>query len=74
MNRDRIDQYINDAAERLKLFSMLRHLVASDFSGWHEVCTNHAACSIASQKMMLMAEAPTEEYKARAREVVGLRG
>ena len=63
-----------DAAERLKLFSMLRHLVASDFSGWHEVCTIHAEGSIASQKMMLMAEAPMEMYKAHAREVVGLRG
>jgi 4-hydroxybutyryl-CoA dehydratase/vinylacetyl-CoA-Delta-isomerase len=63
-----------DAAERLKLFSMLRHLVASDFSGWHEVCTLHAEGSIASQKMMLMAEAPMESYKAQAREVVGLRG
>jgi 4-hydroxybutyryl-CoA dehydratase/vinylacetyl-CoA-Delta-isomerase len=61
-----------DAAERLKLFSMLRHLVASDFSGWHEVCTIHAEGSLASQKMMLLAEAPMETYKARAREIVGL--
>jgi 4-hydroxybutyryl-CoA dehydratase/vinylacetyl-CoA-Delta-isomerase len=37
-----------DAAERLKLFSMLRHLVASDFAGWHEVCTIHAEGSLAS--------------------------
>jgi 4-hydroxybutyryl-CoA dehydratase/vinylacetyl-CoA-Delta-isomerase len=63
-----------DAAERLKLFSMLRHLVASDFAGWHEVCTLHGEGSIASQKMMLLAEAPLEMYKAHAREVVGLRG
>jgi 4-hydroxybutyryl-CoA dehydratase/vinylacetyl-CoA-Delta-isomerase len=61
-----------DAAERLKLFSMLRHVVASDFSGWHEVCTIHAEGSLASQKMMLLAEAPLDAYKARAREVVGL--
>jgi 4-hydroxybutyryl-CoA dehydratase/vinylacetyl-CoA-Delta-isomerase len=61
-----------DAAERLKLFSMLRHLVASDFSGWHEVCTIHAEGSLASQKMMLLAEAPMETYKAHAREIVGL--
>ena len=51
---------------------MLRHLVASDFSGWHEVCMIHAEGSIASQKMMLLAEAPMEAYKARAREGVGL--
>jgi 4-hydroxybutyryl-CoA dehydratase/vinylacetyl-CoA-Delta-isomerase len=61
-----------DAAERLKLFSMLRHLVASDFSGWHEVCTIHAEGSIAAQKMMLLAEAPMEAYKSRAKELVGL--
>jgi 4-hydroxybutyryl-CoA dehydratase/vinylacetyl-CoA-Delta-isomerase len=61
-----------DAAERLKLFSMLRHLVASDFSGWHEVCTIHAEGSLASQKMMLLAEAPMETYRAHAREIVGL--
>ncbi|MCP5060703.1 MAG: gamma-aminobutyrate dehydratase [bacterium] len=60
------------AAERMQLFSILRHLVASDFSGWHEVCTIHAEGSLASQKMMLMAEAPVAAYKARAREVVGL--
>ena len=59
-------------AERFEIFSMLRHLVASDFSGWHEVCTIHAEGSIASQKMMLMAEAPTEIDKSYAREVVGL--
>jgi 4-hydroxybutyryl-CoA dehydratase/vinylacetyl-CoA-Delta-isomerase len=61
-----------DAAERLKLFSMLRHLVASDFSGWHEVCTIHAEGSLASQKMMLLAEAPMETYQAHARQIVGL--
>jgi aromatic ring hydroxylase len=51
---------------------MLRHLVASDFSGWHEVCTIHAEGSLASQKMMLLAEAPMETYRAHAREIVGL--
>ena len=61
-----------DAAERLKLFSMLRHIVASDFSGWHEVCTIHAEGSISAQKMMLLAEAPTDAYRSRAREIVGL--
>jgi len=51
---------------------MLRHLVASDFSGWHEACTIHAEGSIAPQKMMLMADAPMEIYRTHAGEVVGL--
>ncbi|MBW2218977.1 MAG: hypothetical protein JRF40_05745, partial [Deltaproteobacteria bacterium] len=45
------------AEERMKLMSMLHHMVASDFSGWHEVCTIHAEGSFAAQKMMLLAEA-----------------
>ncbi len=60
------------AEERLKIMSMLHHLVASDFAGWHEVCTIHAEGSLAAQKMMLMAEAPMEMYKERARKVIGL--
>jgi 4-hydroxybutyryl-CoA dehydratase/vinylacetyl-CoA-Delta-isomerase len=60
------------AQERLQLFSLLRHLVASDFSGWHEVCTIHAEGSLATQRMMLLAEAPMDAYKERARKVAGL--
>lgn len=60
------------AEERMKLMSMLHHMVASDFSGWHEVCTIHAEGSFAAQKMMLLAEAPMEMYKERARKAVGL--
>ena len=60
------------AEERMKLMSMLHHLVASDFSGWHEVCTIHAEGSFAAQKMMLLAEAPMEMYKERAKKTVGL--
>lgn len=61
------------AEERLKLMSMLHHVVASDFGGWHEVCTIHAEGSFAAQKMMLAVEAPTETYKERAKEIVGLK-
>ena len=61
-----------DAQERLKLMSMLHHTVASDFGGWHEVCTVHAEGSFAAQKMMLAIEAPTEMYKKKARAIVGL--
>ncbi len=61
-----------DAEARLKLMSMLHHTVASDFGGWHEVCTVHAEGSFAAQKMMLAIEAPAENYKKRAREIVGL--
>jgi 4-hydroxybutyryl-CoA dehydratase/vinylacetyl-CoA-Delta-isomerase len=60
------------AEERLKLMSMLHHVVASDFGGWHEVCTIHAEGSFAAQKMMLAVEAPTEMYKKRAKEIVGI--
>ncbi len=61
-----------NAEERLKLMSMLHHMVASDFAGWHEVCTIHAEGSFAAQKMMLLAEAPIEAYKAQATSVLGL--
>lgn len=61
-----------NAEERLKLMSMLHHMVASDFAGWHEVCTIHAEGSFAAQKMMLLAEAPMEMYKEKAKKTVGL--
>jgi 4-hydroxybutyryl-CoA dehydratase/vinylacetyl-CoA-Delta-isomerase len=75
--RPYLEQYMGGAGsftaeERLKLMSMLHHLVASDFAGWHEVCTIHAEGSFAAQKRMLMEEAPMEMYKQKAREVVGL--
>ncbi len=60
------------AEERLKLMSMLHHLVASDFAGWHEVCTIHGEGSFAAQKKMLLAEAPFEQYKQKAKEIIGL--
>ncbi|MBC2715411.1 MAG: hypothetical protein HF978_08890 [Desulfobacteraceae bacterium] len=61
-----------NAEERLKLMSMLHHMVASDFAGWHEVCTIHGEGSFAAQKMMLFAEAPMDMYKDKAKEVLGL--
>jgi 4-hydroxybutyryl-CoA dehydratase/vinylacetyl-CoA-Delta-isomerase len=61
-----------NAEERLKLMSTLHHIVGSDFAAWHEVCTIHAEGSFASQKMMLMVEAPIEEYKKNAKRIVGL--
>ena len=61
-----------NAEERLKLMSSLHHIVGSDFAAWHEVCTIHAEGSFASQKMMLMVEAPIEEYKKKAKAMVGL--
>jgi aromatic ring hydroxylase len=61
------------AEERLKLMSMLHHIVASDLAGWHEVCTIHAEGSFAAQKMMLLAEAPMEMYKEKARRTLGLK-
>lgn len=61
-----------NSEERLKLFSFLHHFGASDFAGWHEVCTLHAEGSLASQKMMLFIEAPFDLYKAKAKEIVGV--
>lgn len=62
----------HEAEDRLRLMSMLHHVVASDFAGWHEVCTLHAEGSLAAQKMMLRLEAPLDMYKSKAREIVGL--
>jgi len=72
-----LEQYMGgagdfDAHERLKLMSVMHHAFASDFAGWHEVCTIHAEGSFAAQKMMLLAEAPMDEYMQRAREIAGL--
>lgn len=61
-----------DAERRLRLLSMMQHVFASELSGWHEVCTIHAEGSMAAQKMMLLAEAPLDAYKRRARQLVGL--
>ncbi|MCP4752388.1 MAG: hypothetical protein GY866_15955 [Proteobacteria bacterium] len=60
-----------NAEERMKLMSMAHHIMASDFAGWHEVCTIHAEGSFAAQKMMLGIEAPVESYKEKARKMVG---
>jgi 4-hydroxybutyryl-CoA dehydratase/vinylacetyl-CoA-Delta-isomerase len=75
--RPHLERYMGGAGEytaeeRLKLMSVLHHAVASDFGGWHEVCTIHAEGSFAAQKMMLAIEAPTEMYKRRAKEIVGI--
>jgi aromatic ring hydroxylase len=60
------------AEERMKLMSLLHHVVASDFAGWHEVCSIHAEGSFAAQKMMMRMEAPVAMYKERAKVLVGL--
>jgi 4-hydroxybutyryl-CoA dehydratase/vinylacetyl-CoA-Delta-isomerase len=61
-----------DAETRLRLMSTLHHIVASDFAGWHEVCTVHAEGSFAAQKMMILFEAPMETYKKYAKDTIGL--
>ncbi len=77
--RPYLEKYMGGAGEfnaeqRLKLMSTLHHVVASDFAGWHEVCSIHAEGSLAAQKMMLLAEAPSKDYKRKARDIVGLDG
>jgi aromatic ring hydroxylase len=52
--------------------SLLHHVVASDFAGWHEVCTIHAEGSFAAQKMMMGMEAPIGMYKERAKALAGI--
>jgi 4-hydroxybutyryl-CoA dehydratase/vinylacetyl-CoA-Delta-isomerase len=71
-----LDRYLGggsgyNAEERLKLMSTLHHVVASDFAAWHEVCTVHAEGSPAAQKMMLLVEAPIEQYKKFAKDTLG---
>ncbi len=75
--RPYLDRYMGGAngytaEERLKLMSTLHHLIASGFSGWHEVATLHAEGSLAAQKMMMLIEAPIEQYKRFAKDVVGI--
>ncbi len=75
--RPYLQQYLGgapgwDAETRMKLLSCMQHVIASDFSGWHEVCTIHAEGSMAACKKMLLSEAPTKAYKAHARDLVGL--
>ncbi len=74
--RPYIERYLGgaggyDAEKRLRLMSTLHHIIASDFAGWHEVCTVHAEGSFAAQKMMILMEAPLDTYKNYAREVLG---
>ena len=75
--RPHLERYLGgagsyDAHKRLKLMSMLHHVFASEFAGWHQVCTIHAEGSIAAQKMMLLAEAPHDDYKRVARHAIGI--
>ncbi len=75
--RPHLDRYLGgapgwNAETRMRLWSMLHHTFASDFAGWHEVCTIHAEGSFASQKMMLLHEAPMDLYCQKAREIAGL--
>ena len=60
------------AEARLKLMSAMHHMLASDFAGWHEVCSVHAEGSFAAQKMTLQQEAPMNQYKEYARKISGL--
>ena len=43
-----------------------------EISAHFEVCTIHAEGSPAAQKKMLLAEAPSESYKRKAKEIIGL--
>jgi 4-hydroxybutyryl-CoA dehydratase/vinylacetyl-CoA-Delta-isomerase len=61
-----------DAESRLRVMSALHQCLASDQHGWSEVCTIHAEGSPASQKMMILAEAPLERYKKIAKDILGL--
>lgn len=48
--------------ERLKMIHAAHRLVASAESAHHEIITVHAEGSMATQKMMILAEAPLKQY------------
>jgi len=52
--------------ERLKMVHAAHRLVASAESAHHEIITVHAEGSMATQKMMILAEAPLKQYRDMA--------
>jgi len=59
--------------ERLRMIHLAQRMACSHESAFHEVTTVHAEGSMATQMMMIMAEAPFKKYKTMARVAAGIK-
>jgi 4-hydroxybutyryl-CoA dehydratase/vinylacetyl-CoA-Delta-isomerase len=59
--------------DRMKMIHATMRMACSHESSFHEVTTVHAEGSMAAQKMMILAEAPLEKYKAMAKRAAGIK-
>jgi aromatic ring hydroxylase len=60
------------ALNRLKVFNLIRDLMASDFGGYHEVLAIHAEGSLEAQKLTILREFEAAACRAFAAECAGL--
>ncbi len=60
------------ALNRLKVFNLIRDLMASDFGGYHEVLAIHAEGSLEAQKLTILREFESVACRAFAAECAGL--
>jgi len=60
------------ALNRLKVFNLIRDLMASDFGGYHEVLAIHAEGSLEAQKLTILREFEAATCRAFAAECAGL--
>ena len=64
------DRYTTE--ERLRLIEQTHRTVASAEAGHMEVTTVHAEGSMEAQKMMILLEAPLDEYLRMAEQMAGI--
>ena len=74
-----LEHYLGGSAkfsteERLRMIHLAQRMLCSHDSAFHEVTTVHAEGSMATQMMMIMAEAPFKKYKLMARAAAGIKG
>ena len=72
-----LEHYLGGSAkfsteERLRMIHLAQRMLCSHESAFHEVTTVHAEGSMATQMMMIMAEAPFKRYKLMARAAAGI--
>jgi 4-hydroxybutyryl-CoA dehydratase/vinylacetyl-CoA-Delta-isomerase len=75
---DYLEHYLGGSAkfsteERLRMIHLAQRMLCSHESAFHEVTTVHAEGSMATQMMMIMAEAPFKRYKLMARIAAGIK-
>jgi 4-hydroxybutyryl-CoA dehydratase/vinylacetyl-CoA-Delta-isomerase len=73
-----LEHYLGGSAkfsteERLRMIHLAQRMACSHESAFHEVTTVHAEGSMATQMMMIMAEAPFKRYKTMARAAAGIK-